>query len=111
MIETGGMARDARKPNSENPTMLRFNVADVPAVADALRARGVDVAVTEFSWGVVGTFHDPDGNACELKDAGDHTFRSEVGKRPRCCRSEPGTHAISSLFQLPRGLRLCPQSS
>lgn len=65
MIETGGIARGGRKPNSENPTVLRFNVADVPAVADALRARGVDVAVTEYSRGVVGTFHDPDGNACQ----------------------------------------------
>lgn len=75
MIETGGLARDQRQQNSENPTMLRFNVSDVSKVADQLRARGVDVAVTSFDWGVVGTFHDPDGNACELKDAGDAYFQ------------------------------------
>ncbi|WP_342076515.1 VOC family protein [Yoonia sp. SS1-5] len=75
MIETGGMARDGRKPNRENPTMLRFNVDDVDQAADALIARGVDVTVRVFDWGKVGTFHDPDGNACELKNADDPFFQ------------------------------------
>lgn len=75
MIETGGMARDERKPNSENPTMLRFNVDDVKAAASELESKGVKVRVTEYSWGTVGTFTDPDGNACELKDAGDPFFQ------------------------------------
>lgn len=74
MIETGGMARDQRKPNSENPTMLRFNVDDVPHAAALLEQKGVSVRVTEYDWGTVGTFIDPDGNACELKDAGDPFF-------------------------------------
>lgn len=74
MIETGGMARNSRKPNSENPTMLRFNVTDVAASADILRAKGVDVTVRTYDWGVVGTFTDPNGNACELKDADDPFF-------------------------------------
>jgi len=60
MIETGGMARDLRKPNSENPTMLRFNVHDVEATADLLRTHGIDVDVKS--------------NACELKDADDPFF-------------------------------------
>ena len=74
MIETGGMARDQRKPNSENPTMLRFNVADVRHCASMLKAQGIDVQLKTFDWGNVGTFTDPDGNACELKDAGDPFF-------------------------------------
>jgi lactoylglutathione lyase len=74
MIETGGMARDDRKPNSENPTMLRFNVADVEVGANLLRKRGVVVETKTFNWGVVGTFTDPDGNACELKNADDSFF-------------------------------------
>jgi lactoylglutathione lyase len=74
MIETGGMARDRYKPNSENPTMLRFNVADVEAAAAILEARGIRVELKRFDWGTVGTFADPDGNACELKDAGDPFF-------------------------------------
>lgn len=76
MIEHGGVARDRRKSNAENPTMLRFNVADVRASADKLAEKGVAVSVRDFDWGTVGTFIDPDGNACELKDAGDPYFSS-----------------------------------
>ncbi len=74
MIETGGIARGGRKTNAQNPTMLRFNVDDVEAVAGLLQENGVDVQVKEYDWGIVGTFIDPDGNACELKDAGDPCF-------------------------------------
>lgn len=74
MIETGGVAREGRKSNAENPTMIRFNVEDVEAAAARLRERGVDVNVRQFSWGTVGTFVDPDGNACELKNADDPFF-------------------------------------
>lgn len=74
MIETGGVARPGRKPNSENPTMLRFNVEDVPEAAAELEAKGIAVDLKRFDWGTVGTFTDPDGNACELKDAGDPYF-------------------------------------
>lgn len=75
MVETGGVARDQRKPNSENPTMLRFNVDDVHAVAGLLERAGIAVSVRSFEWGTVGTFRDPDGNACELKDAADPFFQ------------------------------------
>jgi len=74
MVEHGGVAKSGRKPNSENPTMLRFNVDDVTGSADALRAKGVDVDVRYYTWGRVGTFLDPDGNACELKNADDPFF-------------------------------------
>ncbi len=74
MVEGGGVARDGRKSRAENPTMLRFNVDDVRAAAAWLRGRGVPVEVRDFDWGTVGTFIDPDGNACELKDAGDPFF-------------------------------------
>lgn len=74
MIETGGHARDTRKPNSENPTMLRLNVDDVAAAAALLETRGVQVDIKQFDWGTVRTFTDPDGNACELKDAADPYF-------------------------------------
>ena len=78
MIETGGHSNKdmplQRKPNTENPTMLRFNVQDVKATAAWLERRGVPVAVKTYDWGTVGTFVDPDGNACELKDADDPFF-------------------------------------
>lgn len=76
LVETGGVARDGRKSQSENPTMLRFNVDDVMAAADELRQRGVEVSVENYAWGTVGTFMDPDGNACELKDADDPFFHT-----------------------------------
>jgi lactoylglutathione lyase len=75
MIETGGFARDTRKSQSENPTMLRFNVDDVIAAANELRQRGVAVDIQHFAWGTVGTFVDPDGNACEFKTADDPFFQ------------------------------------
>ena len=75
MIETGGVARDERKAQAENPTMLRLNVESVEDAAKELRLRGIDVEVKTFDWGVVGTFMDPDGNACELKNADDPFFR------------------------------------
>jgi lactoylglutathione lyase len=75
MVEAGGMARDGRKLPSENPTMLRFNVDDVIAAANALRQRGIVVEVEHFAWGTVGTFVDPDGNACEFKNADDAFFK------------------------------------
>ena len=75
MVETGGVARDGRKSNAENPTMLRFNVDDVPLTAAELESRSVAVAVRTFSRGVVGRFLNPDGNACEIRDALDPLFQ------------------------------------
>ncbi len=75
MIETGGVARDTRKSQTENPTMIRFNVEDVHTAAEDLRSKGVAVEVTTYSWGTVGTFMDPDGNACEFKNADDPFFQ------------------------------------
>jgi lactoylglutathione lyase len=74
MIETGGVACDGVKPNNQNPTMLRFNVADVETAAQQLRAKGISVIVAKHDWGTVGTFADPDGNKCELKNADDPYF-------------------------------------
>ncbi len=74
MVEGGGVAHDGRKPQSGNPTMLRFNVDDVDAAAKLLTDAGVAVTRHSFAWGEVATFIDPDGNACELKDAGDPYF-------------------------------------
>lgn len=68
MIETGGPPAEAEKHRDRNPTVLRFNVADVPGAAAELRSKGVDVEIREFGWGTIGVFLDPDGNRCELKD-------------------------------------------
>lgn len=78
MVETAGFAnRDTptqAKPIQENPTKLRFNVKDVEAAARLLESKGVSVEVNVFDWGTTGTFLDPDGNVCALKDADDPFF-------------------------------------
>ena len=74
MIETGGKASSQINLNNENPTMLRFNVQDMRAAAKQLTERGVTVKIAEYDWGTVGTFADPDGNKCELKNADDPFF-------------------------------------
>ena len=68
MIEKGGVSSSTQKIRNQNPTVLRFNVANVQEAADELRVKGVAVEVKTFSWGVIGAFTDPDGNRCELKD-------------------------------------------
>ena len=74
MIETGGRTAQGREGASENPAMLRLNVDDVDDAADLLESRGVTVERKTFDWGRVGTFNDPDGNACEFKNADDPYF-------------------------------------
>jgi lactoylglutathione lyase len=75
MVETAEAASDFRTPGPGSSTMLRFNVEDVPGSAALLLTKGVDVEVKIFDWGTVGTFHDPDGNLCELKNADDPFFQ------------------------------------
>ncbi len=71
MIESGGIAKLGEKSRAENPTVIRFNVADVAVAAVELRSKGVEVSVERYDWGIIGVFHDPDGNRCELKDPWD----------------------------------------
>ena len=70
MVEPGGMAKPG-KNHGENPTVLRFHVADVEGSAALLRAKGVLVEVKTFTWGTIGQFRDPDGNVCELRNHDD----------------------------------------
>lgn len=83
MIETGGHASGKRKSESENPTILRLNVDDVDAAAELLVSQGVEVERRDFDWGKIGIFADPDGNVCELKDAGDPYFARPGSKEGR----------------------------
>lgn len=73
MVEPGGTA-GSPKTREQNPTVLRFNVEDVEATSRVLRERGVSVDVGTFDWGTIGSFRDPDGNACELRNHYDGAF-------------------------------------
>lgn len=68
-----GIGRPA-KSRAENPAVLRFNVADVDAMAEILGRRGVAIEVARYDWGIVGRFRDPDGNPCELRNHYDGVF-------------------------------------
>ena len=68
MIEKGGVAQAGGKSTRENPTVLRFNVEDVDAVAAEMTRSGIAVAVHKHDWGTIASFADPDGNPCELKN-------------------------------------------
>lgn len=69
MVEKGGNSASNEKRRTENPTVLRFNVADLETAALALEAKGVEVKRYSYDWGRIGVFTDPDGNRCELKSA------------------------------------------
>ena len=68
MIEIDGPEPAARKPVEQNPTKLRFNVADVEAAAQELESKGVEVKRAVLDWGTIADFVDPDGNLCSLRD-------------------------------------------
>ena len=76
MIETEGISVNRRKSRAENPTIIRFNVPDVAAAAALLIEQGIEVKIYHHDWGTVGTFLDPDGNVCGLKNADDAAFDS-----------------------------------
>jgi lactoylglutathione lyase len=67
MVEQDGISSSTEKTIAQNPTVLRFNVSNVKAAVDELRARSVAVEEQTFDWGDIGVFVDPDGNRCELK--------------------------------------------
>lgn len=74
MIETAPGIGRAAKSRAENPTVLRFNVADVDQVAARLRDHGVEIAVAHHDWGTIAPFRDPDGTLCELRNHFDGFF-------------------------------------
>lgn len=76
MVEGSGVAHPPGKDSSQNPTKLRFNVADVRKTADELATLGVETDYQVRPWGIVAKFLDPDGNPCELRE--DETFRGWV---------------------------------
>ena len=68
MIEVDGPPSVIEKSMRQNPTKLRFNVADVEAAARELESKGVKVNRAVYNWGTIANFVDPDGNLCSLRD-------------------------------------------
>ncbi|KZL17542.1 MULTISPECIES: VOC family protein [unclassified Pseudovibrio] len=67
MVERGGHGSSHLKNRGQNPFVLRFNMNDIDASIETLRANNVQVKRQVFDWGTIAGFCDPDGNLCELK--------------------------------------------
>ena len=68
MIETEGVAVPSGKDNSQCPTKLRFNVADINQALDSVRDYGIDAEIIENDWGSIISIFDPDGNRISIRD-------------------------------------------
>ena len=68
MVERGGVAHAEGKSRAQNPTTLRFNVADIDKAIAWLQAKGIAPQVRRWDWGITANFLDPDGNHVELRD-------------------------------------------
>ena len=72
---------DENEPMSDSilfrpKTCLRMNIPDVKKYADRISQMGIKVNYTEFDWGTVAKFYDPDGNLCAFKDS--KTFEGQI---------------------------------
>jgi len=70
MVETGGHASPGGKPIEHSPAKLRFNVADIEAALQTVRAYGIDADIARHDWGATIDIHDPDGNRIGIADEG-----------------------------------------
>lgn len=77
MVETDGFASPAGKTTQESPAKLRFNVADIHAALETVRAHGIDAEIVDHDWGRTIDLHDPDGNRVGIRD--EATFAAADG--------------------------------
>ena len=68
MVETEGVARKGEKTLAENPTKLRFNVADIEAAHVLVTDYGIDAEIERYDWGDTINISDPDGNRVGIRD-------------------------------------------
>lgn len=76
MIETGGIAKSEGKSVEESAAKIRFNVSDIEAALQAVRAYGIDAEITANDWGSTIDIYDPDGNRVGIRD--ERTFESRI---------------------------------
>ncbi|NMP22730.1 VOC family protein [Sulfobacillus harzensis] len=72
LVERGGVATATEKSPEQNPTVLRWDVADLPSAVTRLESRGAVFRerCKRFSWGTIAVLLDPDGNRIELGEIG-----------------------------------------
>lgn len=69
MVEEDDQFNTEELTSSRTKTCLRFNVPNVKAITEKLKAKDITIEYQEHSWGTVAKFYDPDGNLCALKDS------------------------------------------
>ena len=67
MIETGGVASAEEKSPAQTATILRFNVADIHAAFNTIRAHDSHARLIENDWGTIVRCVDPDGNPVSVR--------------------------------------------
>lgn len=77
VIETEGYAKPEGKSLKENSTKPRFNVSDIDAAPEKIRAYGVQAEIVRNDWGSTINLFDPDGNRVGVRD--EETFRLQIG--------------------------------
>ena len=68
MLETGGVACDSEKDTSQNPTILRFNVANIQQALPHISKFDSNAKIIENDWGSIIRVVDPDGNPISIRD-------------------------------------------
>jgi lactoylglutathione lyase len=68
MLESGGVASLTEKDMSQNPTILRFNVADIHAALISICKYDSNAKIIENDWGSIIRVTDPDGNPISIRD-------------------------------------------
>ena len=68
MLETGGVANDTEKNVAQNPTILRFNVANIDKALTHITQFFPNAHIIENDWGAIIRVSDPDGNPISIRD-------------------------------------------
>ena len=76
MIETDGYAKPEGKSIRENPSKLRFNVADINEALVRVKAYGITAQITRNDWGSTINIFDPDGNRVGIRD--EASFKAQI---------------------------------
>jgi lactoylglutathione lyase len=68
MLETGGVASESEKDISQNPTILRFNVASIRKALEHISKFDSSTKIIKNDWGSIIRVIDPDGNPISIRD-------------------------------------------
>jgi lactoylglutathione lyase len=68
MLETGGVACTIEKSIDKNPTIIRFNVANLDEALIDINRYDHNAIIIKNDWGSIIRMIDPDGNPISIRD-------------------------------------------